>query len=71
MRSIESGGGGGGTGWALSCSTAYMVRDGEEPRTTLARETTALAFIDLTSPSASSEAGGDVACDPAEFTRHS
>lgn len=33
MRSIESGGGGGGTGWALSCSRAYMVRDVEEPRT--------------------------------------
>lgn len=33
MRSIESGGGG-GTGWALSCSTAYMVHREEEPRTT-------------------------------------
>lgn len=32
MRSIERGGGGGGTGWALSCSTAYMVRAGDEPR---------------------------------------
>lgn len=40
MRSIESGGGGGGTGWALSCSRAYMVRDGEEPGTRFTIETT-------------------------------
>lgn len=33
MRSIERGGGGGGTGWDLS-STAYMVRELKEPRTT-------------------------------------
>lgn len=38
MRSIESGGGG-GTGWDLSCSRAYMVRELEEPRATPEEET--------------------------------
>lgn len=40
MRSMERGGGGGGTGWALSCSTAYMVRAGNEPRARLTNEKT-------------------------------
>lgn len=44
MRSIERGGGGCGSGWALSCSKAYMVRDGEEPGARFATKLTERSF---------------------------
>ena len=71
MRSIERGGGGGGTGWALSCSTAYMVRAENEARTTLAIETMGSYIICAGGPFQVFRGGEVVTCDPAESTRQS